>query len=53
MQTLTTPPIPAGNFDQIVKGNVHIKKLNKYNYKIKFSKIDDFLLYKVGSGSSQ
>ena len=34
-------------FDQIVKGNVKIKKLSKYRYKITFSKIGKFLMYQV------
>jgi hypothetical protein len=34
-------------FDQIVKGNVSIKKLSKYRYKITFSKIGKFLVYQV------
>jgi hypothetical protein len=43
----TIPPIPS--FDQIVKGNVTITKLNKYKYKynITFSKIGKFLQYQV------
>ena len=35
------------NFDQIVKGNVSIKKLSSHRYRITFSKIGDFLLYQV------
>jgi hypothetical protein len=36
------------SFDQIVKGNVSIKKLkSSHMYRITFSKIDDFLLYQV------
>ena len=35
------------SFDQIVKGNVTIKKLSSHRYRITFSKIDDFLLYQV------
>ena len=34
-------------FDQVVKGNVTIKKLSKYKYKITFSKIGDFLMYQT------
>ena len=44
------PPPPQRKFrefDQIVKGNIFIKKLNKYNYKITFSKIGKFLMYQV------
>jgi hypothetical protein len=35
------------SFDQIVKGNVNIKKLSKYRYRITFSKIGKFLMYQV------
>ena len=35
------------SFDQIVKGNVNIKKLSKYKYRITFSKIGKFLVYQV------
>jgi predicted carbohydrate-binding protein with CBM5 and CBM33 domain len=38
---------PTPSFDQIVKGNVSIKKLRKYKYKITFSKIGKFLMYQV------
>ena len=41
----TEPSYPE--FDQIVKGNVSIKKLSKYRYRITFSKIDKFLVYQV------
>ena len=41
----TEPSYPE--FDQIVKGNVSIKKLSKHNYKITFSKIGKFLVYQV------
>ena len=34
-------------YDQIVKGNVSIKKLSSHRYRITFSEIDDFLLYQV------
>jgi tagatose-1,6-bisphosphate aldolase len=34
-------------FDQIVKGNVNIKKLSKQRYRITFSKIGKFLVYQV------
>ena len=41
--------ISSPSFDQIVKGNVTITKLNKYKYKynITFSKIGKFLQYQV------
>ncbi len=45
MSEQTTPQIP--NFDQIVKGNVSIKKLSKDKYRITFSKIGKFLMYQV------
>jgi len=41
----TEPSYPT--FDQIVKGNVSIKKLSKYKYRITFSKIGKFLVYQV------
>ena len=39
------PQIPV--FDQIVKGNVTIKKLSKHKYNITFRKIGKFLMYQV------
>jgi hypothetical protein len=50
MRQTTSPTDPSQtipSFDQIVKGNVCIKKLNEYNYKITFSKIGKFLMYQV------
>ena len=41
------PPPQFPSFDQIVKGNVSIKKLSKDKYRITFSKIGKFLLYQV------
>jgi hypothetical protein len=35
------------SFDQIVKGNVSIKKLSEHRYMITFSKIGKFLMYQV------
>jgi len=35
------------SFDQIVKGNVSIKKLSEHRYRITFSKIGKFLMYQV------
>ena len=35
------------NVDQVVKGNVIIKKLSKYRYRITFSKIGKFLMYQI------
>ena len=47
MSKQTTSPPQFPSFDQIVKGNVSIKKLSSHKYKITFSEIDDFLLYQV------
>jgi len=41
------PLIQTPSFDQIVKGNVCIKKSSKDEYRITFSKIGKFLLYQV------
>jgi hypothetical protein len=35
------------SFDQIVKGNISIKKLSEHRYRITFSKIGKFLVYQV------
>jgi len=43
----TTPSLPIPSFDQIVKGDVIIKKLSKHKYKITFNKIGKFLVYQV------
>jgi hypothetical protein len=40
-------PPPSLSFDQIVKGDVSIKKLSKHKYKLTFSKIGKFLMYQV------
>ena len=48
-QQTTKSPI----FDQIVKGNVSIKKLSEYRYRITFSKIGKFLLYQVWDKDSK
>jgi len=40
-------------FDQIVKGNVIIKRLSEKKYKITFSKISKFIKYQVWSDSSK
>jgi hypothetical protein len=49
MSNQDPPPLPPLSFDQIVKGDVCIKKLkNKKNmYRITFSKIGKFLIYQV------
>ena len=42
------PPLPPrAEYDQILKGNVCIKKLSKHKYRITFSKIGKFLVYQV------
>ena len=46
-------PTPIPSFDQVVKGNVDIKKLSKNNYQIKISEISKFLKYQVWSDSSK
>ena len=46
MSQPTTPPL---DFDQVVKGNVNIKKISKNKYKITFSKISNFLKYQTWS----
>jgi len=43
----TTPSQTVPSFDQIVKGNICIKKVCKHKYKITFSKIGKFLMYQV------
>ena len=45
MSNPPSPPFPE--FDQIVKGNVSIRKLSEKKYKITFSKIGKFLMYQV------
>jgi hypothetical protein len=50
------PPAPvpiSPKFDQVVQGNVDIKKLSRKKYKITFSEIRKFLLYQVWLDSSQ
>jgi hypothetical protein len=44
---MSQQPTKSPNFDQIVKGNVSIKKLSSHRYRITFSKIGKFLLYQV------
>jgi len=43
----------APSYDQVVKGNVDIKKLSKKNYQIKFNKIRKFVKYQEWSDSSK
>ena len=52
----TAPPDPPNTapirrrfpqFDQVVKGNVTIKKISKHKYKITFNKIGKFLVYQT------
>jgi len=42
-------PVPKREYDQIVNGDVSIKKKGDHQYKIVFDKIGDFLLYQVWS----
>ena len=54
--TLPSSPLPnfqIPSFDQVVKGNVDIKKLSKNNYQIKISEISKFLKYQTWSDSSK
>jgi hypothetical protein len=44
---MSNPSPPFPEFDQIVKGNVSIRKLSEKKYKITFSKIGKFLMYQV------
>ena len=41
------------SFDQIVKGNISIKKLGSRRYRITFSKIGKFLMYQVWDKDSK
>jgi hypothetical protein len=41
------------SFDQIVTGDIHIEKLNKYKYRITFRKISNFLLYQVWNKNNE
>ena len=41
------------SFDQIVKGDVSIKKLGNHRYRITFSKIGKFLMYQVWDKDSK
>jgi len=42
-------PAPKREYDQIVSGDVSIKKKGDHKYKIVFNQISDFLLYQVWS----
>jgi hypothetical protein len=55
MTTINTPPPTSANtsFDQIVKGNISIKKLSEHRYRITFSKIGKFLMYQVWDKDSE
>jgi len=46
MSQPTTPPL---DFDQVIKGNVNIKKISKNKYKITFTNISKFLKYQTWS----
>ena len=48
-----SPSALPPKFDQVVEGNVDIKKLSKNNYRITVSDIKKFLLYQVWSPSSK
>jgi ABC-type amino acid transport substrate-binding protein len=48
-----TPVTIFPEFDQVVKGNVNISKICKDRYRIRFSKISNFLKYQVWSDSSK
>ena len=50
---MTAPPPQFPSFDQIVKGNVTIKKLSEHRYRITFSKIGKFLMYQVWDKDSE
>jgi len=50
---MSNPSALTPSFDQVVEGNVDIKKLSKKNYKIKFSKISKILKYQTWSESSK
>lgn len=41
------------SFDQIVKGDISIKKLSEHRYRITFSKIGKFLMYQVWDKDSK
>lgn len=48
MSTTDPPPqLATSVYDQVVKGNVSIKKIRKHMYRITFSKIGKFLRYQV------
>ena len=47
MSNPSAAPIPSPSFDQVVEGNVDVKKLSKNKYQITFSKISKFLKYQI------
>ena len=47
------PSFDQPEFDQIVKGNVTIKKISKHKYRITFRKIGKFLIYQVWDKDNQ
>ena len=49
MNKISQPPLPPLDFDQVVKGNVNIKKISKNKYKITFTNISKFLKYQTWS----
>ena len=50
---MTDPEYDQPEFDQIVKGNVTIKKISKHKYRITFRKIGKFLIYQVWDKDNQ
>jgi hypothetical protein len=44
---LPSPQLATPTYDQVVKGNVIIKKISKHMYRITFRKIGKFLVYQV------
>ena len=48
-ENVALPPSlsPFREYDQVVKGNVTIKKISKHKYRITFSKIGKFLVYQI------
>ena len=50
---MSQKPTKGPSFDQIVKGNVSIKKLSEQRYRITFSKIGKFLIYQVWDKDSK
>lgn len=50
LENYTPPPLSPDlgrKYDQVVKGDIRISRINKNNYKINFDKIGKFLLYQI------